>query len=164
MNFKISIAQKSDLPKIVDIYNWAIENTTATFDTETKTVEERLEWFEEHDQDFPLIVVKDKNQEVIGWGCLSRWSDRRAYDVTAEVSFYIAPVAHGRGLGSLILQELIRLGKETRKKTLISRVTKESEVSLHLHKKYGFEQMGVMKNCGIKFEKLLDVHFLQYLY
>ena len=50
------------------------------------------------------------------------------------------------------------------KKNLISRITSESAVSLHLHNKLGFETIGVMKQCGIKFEKVLDVNLLQYLY
>jgi len=157
------IATIADLGRIVEIYNWAILNTTATFDTETKTISQRESWFNEHDDQFPIIVIEEEDK-VLAWGSLSRWSDRLAYDVTAEVSFYVEPKAHGRGLGNLILKELIDLGKQTNKLSVLSRVTSESEVSLHLHKKLGFSSMGVMRQCGVKFNKVLDVHFLQYLY
>lgn len=164
MNIELIKAKKKDLERIVEIYNWAIKNTTATFDTEEKSVANRTKWFDEHNDDFPLIIAEDDEGLILGWGSLTRWSDRKAYDVTAEVSFYISPEAHGKGIGSIILQELIKLGENNGKRCLISRVTKESQVSLHLHKKYGFEEMGVMKNCGVKFGRLLDVHFLQYIY
>ena len=164
MNFKFIPAQLEDLAKIVEIYNWAVLNTTATFDTETKTVESRINWFHDHTPDFPLYVIKNENNEVCAWGSLTKWSERKAYDICAEVSFYVDPKAHGKGLGTYILAELIKLGQRTNKKNLISRITSESSVSLHLHHKLGFQEIGIMKQCGIKFNRVLDVNLLQYLY
>lgn len=163
MNFEFRNAQLGDLDKIVEIYNWAIINTTATFDTEIKTTQGRREWFNEHNEKFPIVCVLSQG-EICAWGSLSRWSDRLAYDICAEVSFYVDPEFHGLGIGSKILKRLIDLGRNTGKKNLISRITSESAVSLHLHNKLGFETIGVMKQCGIKFEKVLDVNLLQYLY
>lgn len=163
MNYQVCKAQLKDLDKIVEIYNWAIINTTATFDTKIKSTEERRSWFDAHDEFFPLITIQESNS-ICAWGSLTRWSDRAAYDICAEVSFYVSPEYHGQGIGSLILKELINLGKETGKLNLISRITSESSVSLHLHKKYGFQEIGIMKQCGKKFGKTLDVNLLQYLY
>lgn len=163
MNYIFKKAQLNDLERIVEIYNWAILNTTATFDTEEKTTEQRKKWFEEHDEKFPIISVFD-GETLCAWGSLSRWSDRLAYDICAEVSFYVHPEYHGKGIGSKILKQLIEIGKTTGKKNLISRITSESNVSLHLHEKLGFETIGVMKQCGSKFERILDVNLLQYLY
>src|SRR5205823_4527909 len=75
-----------DLPAITAIYNEAIRGTTATFDTEPKAVAERLPWFESHDERHPILVA-EADGEVVGWASLSRWSERRAYDDTAETSF-----------------------------------------------------------------------------
>ena len=156
-------AQFHDLDQIVNIYNWAIENTTATFDTQTKSVDSQRTWFDEHDEGFPLFVIDIENQ-VIGWGSISRWSDRCAYSSTGEDSFYIHPDHHGKGYGSLILKHLVERGREIGFRTLLSRVTEESESSLHLHRKYGFNDIGVMKKVGEKHGKVLDVVLLQYIY
>ena len=68
-------ATLKDLPGITEIYNDAILKTTATFDTEPKTIEEQRVWFEHHDECFPVIVAVE-NGVVLGWASLSRWSDR----------------------------------------------------------------------------------------
>ena len=91
---KMSVARKEDLKEIVEIYNWAIEKTTATFDTQKKTVESQMDWFNQHDENYPLIVVKEETK-VIAWGSISSWSDRCAYSGTGEVSFYVHPAHHG---------------------------------------------------------------------
>src|SRR5262245_51145559 len=87
-NVEIRRAALSDLGAITDIYNEAILTTTATFDTEPKTVEERIAWFDSHGENHPIIVAA-LDGTVAGWASLSRWSDRPAYDCTVETSFYV---------------------------------------------------------------------------
>lgn len=161
--FKFSAPTLDDLPSILEIYNWAIRETTATFDTEVKSLEQFTIWFNDHGKRHPVIVCKYQNQ-VVGWGSISRWSDRKAYDTTGEVSFYVLPQYHGKGIGSELLKRIITLGKEQNYKTLLSRIAQGSEASVHLHKKHGFRDIGTMKNAGIKFDRVLDVYFMQYLY
>ena len=72
----------SDLDAITEIYNEAILTTTATFDLEPKTREDRLQWFEDHDDRHPILVAEFETQ-VVGWACLTRWNPRAAYDDTA---------------------------------------------------------------------------------
>ena len=99
-------AELEDLPAIVSIYNEAILTTTATFDTEPKTVAERTEWFQAHGDRHPILVAVE-NGEVVGWSSLTRWSDRKAYDETAETSFYVRAEARGRGIGRQLKQATI---------------------------------------------------------
>ncbi len=153
-------AKIEDLPRIVEIYNWAIENTTATFDTESKTVEDQTSWFFDHDEDHPLVAIELENV-VVGWGSISSWSDRCAYSGTGELSFYIHPDHHGKGVGSYLLNHLIELGKRCNFRTLISRVSAESNASLYLHRKNGFEEIGIMKSVGLKFGREIDVVLFQ---
>ena len=76
-------AELADAPAIAEIYNQAILTTTATFDTEPKSVDERTKWLQSHDERHPILVaVVDGG--VVGWASLTRWSERRAYDDTAE--------------------------------------------------------------------------------
>lgn len=163
LKFELRSALKSDIPAITEIYNWAIVNTEATFDTEVKSVESQAKWFEDHDESHPIVVVEVENK-VVGWGSITKWSDRCAYDSTGEVSLYILPEAHGGGIGKAMMSELVKLGKEKNFRTLISRITTTSEASLHLHKKFGFEDVGVMKQVGVKFGKVLDVAIMQLIY
>ena len=161
--FEFCHASQIDIPSILEIYNWAIKETTATFDTDVKTLEQQTKWFDDHGKRHPVIVCKYQGK-VVGWGSISRWSDRKAYDTTGEVSFYVLPAYHGKGIGSELLKRIITLGKEQNYKTLLSRIAQGSEASVHLHKKHGFRDIGTMKNAGIKFDRVLDVYFMQYLY
>src|SRR3954454_2525457 len=91
-------AELADAPAIAEIYNEAIATTTATFDTEPKTVEERTQWLQSHDERHPVFVAL-ADGAIVGWASLTRWSDRAAYDDTAETSFYVRSTARGRGIG-----------------------------------------------------------------
>jgi len=160
---EIDIATKQDLNRIVEIYNWAIENTSATFDTDSKTIQSQFGWFESHDEKHPVIVAR-KNGRVLAWGSISPWSDRCAYSGTGEISFYVDPGFHSKGIGFNILKRLIEIGKEKNFRTLVSRIAGKSEASVHLHKKLGFSNIGTMKNVGKKFDEIIDVHLMQILF
>jgi L-amino acid N-acyltransferase YncA len=161
--YEVLDATKEDIPSILEIYNWAIQETTATFDTEIKTLQQQTKWYENHGDRHPVIVAK-VDHKVIGWGSITRWSDRSAYDCTGEVSFYVLPEYQGQGIGKELLSKIISLGRDKDYRTLLSRIAEGSEASVHLHKKLGFEDIGTMKNAGEKFGKVLDIYFMQYLY
>ena len=163
IEIEIDIATKQDLNRIVEIYNWAIENTSATFDTNRKTTQSQLGWFESHDEKHPVIVARE-NGRVLAWGSISPWSDRCAYSGTGEISFYVDPDFHRKGIGFNILKRLIEIGKEKNFRTLVSRIAGKSEASVHLHKKLGFSNIGTMKNVGKKFDEIIDVHLMQILF
>jgi L-amino acid N-acyltransferase YncA/ubiquinone/menaquinone biosynthesis C-methylase UbiE len=153
-------AEIPDLDAITEIYNEAVLTTTATFDTEPKTVAERLQWFQAHDGRHPVLVA-ELDGAVVGWASISRWSDRPAYDDTAETSFYVKSGYRGRGVGRRLKQALIEEARRLRFHTLIARVADESEASRHLNESFGFVHIGTMKEVGKKFGRLLDVHILQ---
>ena len=162
-DLQIDNAKKKDLNRIVEIYNWAIENTAATFDTEIKTVQSQLDWFESHNEEHPVIVARE-NGRVLAWGSISRWSDRCAYSGTGEISLYVDLNFHSKGIGFNILKRLVKIGKEKNFRTLVSRIAGKSEASIHIHKKLGFSNIGTMKNVGKKFGEVIDVHLMQILF
>lgn len=157
---QIRKAELADLDAIREIYNEAILTTLATFDLEPKSVQERTEWFKSHDERFPILValVDDK---VVGWASLTRWSDKKAYDVTAETSFYVRSSHRGQGIGrklkTAIIDEARRLGFHS----LLARVTETSLESIHLNEDAGFVHVGTLKEVGQKFGRLLSVHMMQ---
>ena len=160
---KIRPATENDIHAITEIYNEAILSTTATFDTEPKTMENRLDWFKGHDEAHP-VIVGEINGEVIGWASLSKWSDRCAYDSTAEVSLYVHQDHRNKGIGKRLLEVLTLQGEEKGLHTLIARITEGNEKSIYLHERLGFELVGTLKEVGRKFDRLLDVHMLQKVY
>ncbi|MFW6287235.1 MAG: N-acetyltransferase family protein [bacterium] len=153
-------AELKDLGEITEIYNQAILNTVATFDTEPKTIESRLEWFEKHDERYPVLVA-ESGEGVIGWASLSIWSDKCAYNKTAELSIYIDESQRGRGIGNELMGSIIKYARKTDCHTIISRIAGENEVSIYLHEKYGFKLIGTMKEVGYKFDRYIDVHIYQ---
>jgi L-amino acid N-acyltransferase YncA len=98
---------------------------------------------------------------VVGWVSLTRWSDRKAYDDTGEISFYVKSAYRGRGLGRQLTDAIIAEARSLKFHTLIARVAGESSVSLRLCRSSGFVDIGVMQEAGRKFGRLLDVNILQ---
>lgn len=156
-------ASSQDLSVITDIYNEAILTTTATFDTEPKTTEEQRVWFDTHGPRSPLLVA-ERDGLVLGWASLSEWSDRCAYSDAAEVSLYVRSEHQGKGVGRLLLEAILKEGQKAGLHTVIARVAEGNQVSVRLHESVGFEHIGVMKEVGRKFGRLLDVYLMQKLY
>jgi phosphinothricin acetyltransferase len=153
-------AEPNDAASIADIYNEAILTTTATFDTEPKSVEDRAQWLDAHDERHPVLVAVAEGK-VVGWASLSNWSDRHAYDDTAETSFYVLSTHRGRGIGRRLKDAIIEEARQLWYHTLIARVAEGSHESIHLNECAGFMQVGTLKEVGRKFGKLLDVHIMQ---
>lgn len=156
-------ADINDLEKITEIYNQAVLHTTATFDTEVKTVKSRLDWFYKHDDRYPIMVAVEDDL-VIGWISLSLWSDKCAYRNTAEVSIYVDENQRGKGIGDTLMHSIIKHAEEVKCHTIIARIAGQNEVSIYLHEKYGFEFIGTMKEVGYKFDRYIDVHMYQLLF
>jgi phosphinothricin acetyltransferase len=157
---QIRPATKSDIPAITDIYNEAILNSTATFDTDPKTYSDRLEWLKAHDAMHPVFVAEIKGQ-VVAWASLSKWSDRPAYDTTAETSLYVHKDFRKQGIGKQLVEMLVAAGREVGLHTLMARITEGNSQSVYLHERMGFAVIGTLREVGKKFGKYHDVHLLQ---
>lgn len=153
-------AVRSDAAAIADIYNEAILTTTATFDLEPKTVAEREQWLEAHSGRFP-VIVGEVDGNIVGFASLTAWSDRAAYDGTAETALYVHSGHRGRGIGRRLKAGIIEEARRLRFHTLIARVTEDSAASIHLNREAGFVIVGTMREVGRKFGRLLDVHIMQ---
>ena len=159
----ISRATLEHIKSITDIYNEAVLNSTATFDTEVKSVVEQRLWFNEHSDKYPILIAEE-NDIIVGWASLSRWSGRCAYADTAEISIYIKDDYRGKGIGTMLIQKILEEGRNGGLHTVLARIAEGSDVSIRLHKKAGFEYIGVMKEVGKKFDMLLDVHMMQLIF
>lgn len=153
-------AKLEDLPALLHIYNWAIKHTVATFDIDEQTLEQRKEWFDHHGGDYPLLVAEEAG-EVLGYACLSRFRDKQAYAKSVENSVYVDEKHFGRGIGKLLLEELLQRARRLGYRTVIAGITGGNESSVRLHEKFGFTFVGCFKQVGYKFDAWQDVHFYQ---
>jgi phosphinothricin acetyltransferase len=156
-------ATPADLGQITEIYNDAIQKTTATFDTEPKTLEEQESWFANHDASHPILIA-EQDGLVTGWASLSQWSDRCAYNATAEISLYVKEEYREKGIGKELMKAIIQEGKTAGLHTVIARIAGSNKISADLCKSFGFQYIGTMREVGKKFDKLLDVHLMQLIY
>jgi|GEM_PF-174812 len=155
-------ATEADVPAITEIYNEAIANTTATFDTEPKTVADRLAWFRSHGPRHPILVA-EREGKVVGWSSISEWSDRCAYSDTGETSFYVASSHRGQGIGRKLKQAILDEARRLKYHTILARVAGDSSASIHLNEALGFVNVGTMKEVGRKFGRLIDVRMYQWV-
>lgn len=153
-------ANFSNVAAITEIYNEAILTLTATFDTEPRTVDDRIAWFRSHDERHPVLVAV-VGSEVLGWASLTRWSERPAYNDTAETSFYVAAEHRGRGIGRQLKEAIIAEARRLGFHTLIARMAEGSDASRHVNQSVGFVHVGTLKEVGQKFGRWLDVDVMQ---
>lgn len=157
-------AERKDIPALMEIYNEAILHTTATFDTETKDEKDRTEWFLEHTGRYVIFVYEEAGA-VMGYASLSRYRDRKAFEPAVEISIYIHEKYRGRGIGGRLMEETLKYAKGCREiGTVISLITSDNEVSIHLHEKFGFSYCGQIRNAGVKFGKNLSLNAYQIIY
>jgi L-amino acid N-acyltransferase YncA len=160
--FQIRDAHESDLPRLLDIYNHAVLHSTATFDVTPLTLEERMEWLRHHNERYPLIVA-DKNDEVIGYSCLSPFRNKPAYRKTAELSVYIDYRHRGGGVGRALVEEILQRARSLGYHSIISAITAGNKASVRLHERMGFTFVGRLKEVGYKFGEWQDVLYYQLL-
>jgi L-amino acid N-acyltransferase len=163
MNIKIRPYNHLDANAILDIINYNIINSTALYDYQPRSLEQQVSIFEDKlSKKFPVIVATN-NDEVIGFGYYSEFRFREAYKYTVEHSVYANKDCIGKGVGKLLMQELIALAKKQKLHTMIAVIDQENQSSVEFHKKFGFETVGTIKESGYKFDRWLHSVIMQLL-
>ena len=161
---QIRPATHGDLPGILEIYNDAVLTTTATYDYDLRTLEHRTQWFEERQRDgYPVFVAVDDAGRVIGWSALNPFHARIGYRFTSENSVYVAADMRGKGVGKLLLPPLIDGAKTRGLHAIIAVIDADNEASIRLHAAFAFEKVGHFKQTGFKFNRWLDVVYMERL-
>jgi len=155
------LAERRDAAAIRDIYNREVLGSTVTFDLVPRTLDEQIQWLDEHSGGHPAIVAVDDDGTVAGFGAVSPWRSRPAYSPSVEDSVYVDEAWRGRGVGRLLLEELLRLAQAHGFHTMFARIVGGHEASIALHAACGFETTGVEREVGRKFGKWLDVVVMQ---
>jgi phosphinothricin acetyltransferase len=153
---------EGDLPAIVEIINHYIASTAITFDVEPYTVETRRPWLEQFGASGRhQIFVAERAGQVLGWACSGPFRAKAAYETTAEASVYTAPGEGGQGLGTRLYERLFDALRGEDLNRLVAGITLPNEASVRLHRRLGFEPVGVFTANGRKLGRYWDVAWYQ---
>ncbi|MFN3401455.1 MAG: GNAT family N-acetyltransferase [Ferrovibrio sp.] len=158
---KIRDATLEDAEAIRAIYNDAVLNTTAVFDYTAREPQTQIDWLQmKAAQNLPVLVAEDGGT-VLGYASYGPFRPWPAYLYTVENAIYIAPQSRGKGIGAQLLAPLLQIATERGLRTMIAGITADNAASLRLHEKLGYRHAGLIREAGWKFERWLDLVFLQ---
>ncbi|MDP5158613.1 MAG: GNAT family N-acetyltransferase [Flaviramulus sp.] len=149
-----------DTQQLLDIYNYYVLNSTATFDDIELDIETFSEKLSLINRDYPFLVFEDNNQ-LLGYSYGSKFRPKPAYNKTVEATVYIKNGNFGKQIGSHLYTELLRLLKLENYHVVLGVLTLPNEGSVKLHEKFGFTQVAHLKQVGFKFGNWQDVGFWQ---
>jgi L-amino acid N-acyltransferase len=150
-------ATEADLPAIRDIYNHAVEHTTAIWNETLVDVENRRDWFRlRKGRGFPVIVA-ERDGEVAGYASYGDWRAFDGYRHTVEHSVYVEKDCRGLGIGEGLMRELIARAAQADIHVMIAGIEAQNAASIRLHEKLGFRVAGTFSEVGIKFGRWLDL-------
>lgn len=161
MDIKIRPAVFSDIDTILEIINHEILHSTSIYDYEPRDFEAQKLWFEEKQKQKLPIVVAESENGAIGFATYGSFRQKEAYKFTIEHSVYVAQEFIGKGVGKLLLAELIHLAKNQGYHTMIGAIDADNSGSITFHEKFGFKSIGTIREVGYKFDKWLDLVFMQ---
>ncbi len=162
-NIKIRIASEQDIPAILEIVNHEILHSTVLYEYESRSLEAQLTWFKEKQEANWPIIVAELHSTVVGFGTYGSFRARPAYQNSIEHSVYVHKDHRGKAIGTALLIALIQRAKSNGFHTMIAGIDSSNMGSVEFHRKFGFEVVGTFKEVGFKFDKWLDVVFMQLL-
>lgn len=158
---EIRQATENDASELLDIYAPYITDTTITFEDVIPTIEDFKQRIRDISAKFPYLVAIDENNKILGYAYAHSYKPRAAYEWTVEVSIYIDQNYKGHGLGTKLYHHLERLLKQQGVVNLMARITQENAASIRFHKKLGYQETGVFHKVGFKFNRWLDITWME---
>ncbi len=154
-------ATETDLRAMLDIYNEIILHTTAVYDYEPHTLEMRKQWWKDkQEQGFPVFVAEE-NGRMLGFSTIGPFRAWAAYQHTVENAVYVNEKVRAKGIGKLLIPPLIESAAALGMHTIVAGIDAANEASLRLHQHFGFKEVAHFKQVGWKFNRWLDLKFLQ---
>lgn len=163
METTIRPATKRDLPAILEIVNYNIVHSTAVYDYEPKKLADIKQWFTDKEQAGWPILVAEEDGIFLGYATYGTFRIKAAYQYTVEHSVYVSPALTGKGIGRVLLTTLIEKAKEQGLHSMIGCIDADNKASIQFHQRLGFKKAGVLKEVGFKFNRWLDLQFMELL-
>ena len=158
---EIRAAGESDLPGLLAIYNDVIATSTAVYSYIPTTLEERTTWWRARvGMGYPVLVAVD-DSGVLGFSTFGDFRTWPGYRFSVEHSVHVRADTRGRGVGKELVQALFPLAEALNKHVMIAGVDAANEASIRFHERLGFERAGHLREVGHKFDRWLDLVFLQ---
>ncbi|MET0342546.1 MAG: N-acetyltransferase family protein [Polyangiales bacterium] len=158
----VRAGEPADLPRLLEIYNHYVLHTAITFDLAPITLEARRTWLAQFDTTGRhRLWVAELAGELVGYACTARFRPKAAYDPTVETSVYVAPSAHGHGVGRALYDALFTDLADEDIETYVGAITLPNEASVRLHARFGFQHAGTVHRVGRKHGALWDVAFYE---
>ena len=161
--YRVRPATAADAGAICRIYNQGIEDRVATLETELRTPDERRAWLENRSPRHPVIVAEAGPATIIAWGSLNVFNPREAYRFVADFSVYVERESRGKGVGRVILERLIGLGREHGFHKLVLSAFPTNANGMALYTKLGFRTVGVYREQGRLDGKWVDTIIMENL-
>jgi L-amino acid N-acyltransferase len=158
---KVRMASPEDLPAMLEIYNDVILHTTAVYDYQPHTLEMRKVWYEAKQQAGFEIFIAEEFKKLIGFSSYGPFRAWAAYQYTVENSVYVSSDQRGKGVGKRLLAPLIQAAQNKGMHTLVAGIDDTNLASLRLHAHFGFKEVARFKEVGYKFDRWLNLIFLQ---
>ena len=159
---EIRPAVEDDLPALTELYNHYIATTAVTFDLEPWTLDQRRAWFGHYaETGRHRLLVAYEDGVLAGYASTSPLAVKAAYQTSVEVSVYLAPDRGGRGIGTALYEALFAAIADEDVHRAHAGITLPNPASVALHRRFGFEEVGVYDQVGRKFGRYHDVLRLQ---
>jgi phosphinothricin acetyltransferase len=161
---RVRLATLDDAEATRAIYNVEVETSVVTFDLVPRSLEDQRRWLSDRSGAHVVIVAEDAaSGELAGFASLSPWRARPAYSTSVEDSVYVHRDHQGRGIGGLLLRELLDVARAHGFHAVFARIVGGHGASVALHRSQGFDVVGIEREVGRKFGQWLDVTLLQKL-
>lgn len=154
-------AKHKDLPFILDIMNDAILNSTAIYDYGIRNPEFVENWFDKKRIDKMPVLVCEVNDHAVAYCSYTLFRPWHAYQYSVEHSIYVHKDYQGQSIGKQLLGSLIEKAKQGGYHTMIAGIDASNVQSCLFHEKFGFQEVGRLKEVGYKFDRWLDLIFMQ---
>lgn len=161
MPLTIRPASRADVPAILEIYNDAVLHTTASYDLQPVSLESRLTWYDQKAAGGWPVLVAEQGGQVVGFATFGPFREKAGYAGTAEHSVYVRQGQRGGGIGGALMTPLIAEARRRGLHVLVGGIDAENAGSIAFHQRLGFETVAHMKQVGRKFDRWLDLVFMQ---
>jgi phosphinothricin acetyltransferase len=145
---------------VVDVFNYYVQNSFAAY-PDTTFGYEFFDTLLGMCQAHGALVAETANGEVVGFALLKSYHPARTFSHTAEVSYFILPTHTRKGLGKLLLDRIVEMGKSLGVNCLVASVSSRNQESLEFHHKWGFTECGHLRDVGLKFGQTFGVVWFQ---